>query len=129
MGYYSMNDDAFTLILNPYSIEADVETRWHVYISYYGISHEEWPVKVVKLYDHVSDDCKEYSVDGILRKVWIQEGEKGGARKLFPELFETVDGGLITYDFREVESCIDSVVERYNKWEIYHAATSAKLPF
>lgn len=30
MGYYSMTDDSFTLVMKPYSIEADVETRWHV---------------------------------------------------------------------------------------------------
>lgn len=127
LGCESMTEDSLTVILDHHlDLEADVETRWYVFVDEDLLSHEEWPVKVVWLYDHIEND-RSYSVSRFLRKVWISEGKENGVKELFPELLDSIDGKLITYDFDAFEAEIEKAVERYRKWEIIHA--NAKLPF
>ena len=84
-----------------------------------------YAVKVARLYAFFRD-----SEDYRLVKVWTDAYSKKDLLELFPDIFDTVDPALLTYDFEEFSTVIDQMLSPEGKNERWPVSPEDEaLPF
>lgn len=85
---------------------------------------DRFAVKVASLYAYYKA-----SEDYRLVKVWTNAYSKEDLLETFPEIVDTVDPALLTYDFEELSSVIDQMLSPEGREERWPGSPDENLPF